>query len=142
MSIETQLESILITMLNLNAYISTNQTPVRHWTDDSVDEKLSQVIVRAEDTEIMERYPDNGKALLVKYKLSANCRTYLPDDKNCAICNALNDAVSTVVNGLDKTDFTSLTGGKVGAVRSETGDTSLTNKYNVRISVINLIVAV
>lgn len=119
--------------LRLAAYIQSGSIPVRAWTDGSVDEGKTQVITHAEISEISARDP-SGKAIAWKIKLDAAARTYAVDDKDVSICDALYASVWAVIEALSVGDFSSLTGGTVRGVMSEPPETSLDDKFNVRIA--------
>lgn len=141
MSLEKSIQDIVIAKLQLNAYIAVNGTPVRAWTDNTVNEGKTQVIVRAEITEIAAR-DATGKVKAYKIKAEAAARTYAAKDKDLVICDALYSAVYAVMESLVTGDFSTLVNGTVNGLMSEPPETSLDDTFNARIASKSLMVSI
>lgn len=133
MSVESQIESVVIAKIEA----AVADTEVRAWTDATQDEGAAQVVVKAEPSEIMS-FDENGKAMDRKYQIKAMSRTYIPEDEDLAIINALHASVFAAVEALASGDFSGLT--CLGTM-SELEESSFDERFNMRISSKSLIVS-
>ena len=127
MSLDTDIETAVVSEI-LDAFETANlDTPVRRWSDNTASETDAQVIVQAETSDVTVR---DGKGQAKAFKISLYCtaRTYEPDDKDLAVNDALYAAMESALDGLTIT----VTGYTIDGVVNETPKYSLVEKFMIR----------